>query len=90
MYSKSAMVINNTGLHARPASEFVKEAKKYQSKITIVKEDGSGISANAKSIVAVLSLCAAKGTSIIIQAEGPDETAAVDALTILVGTGFGE
>lgn len=89
MYSKMTTVVNATGLHARPASDFIREAAKYQSDITIQRA-GSETAANAKSIIFLLSLGLAQGTQIIISAEGEDERAAVDALVALVDSGFGE
>ena len=91
MYSKKTVVINPTGLHARPAGAFVRAAKEYKSRITIAnlltpEED----TVNAKSIIGVLSLGMGKGTEVEITAEGKDEQAAVDALIALIDSGFGE
>jgi len=90
MYKKETIVINATGLHARPASDFVKEAKKFEAKINIRKLDDTGEGVNAKSIMRLLSAGISKGTKIEISAEGADETAAVDALVALIESGFGE
>lgn len=89
MYSKTTTIINKTGLHARPASEFVKAATKFNSKVGL-RRVGSEDEANAKSIVFVLSLGLSKGTEIEIIARGDDEQEAVDALVALVESGFGE
>ena len=89
MYSKESSIINETGLHARPASDFVAEAKKYASKISIAQTGGDK-SANAKSIVTLLALGLAKGTAVTVSAEGEDERQAVDALVALLESGFGE
>ncbi len=78
---------NKTGLHARPASQFVQEASKYKSDIKLIREKNEY---NAKSIVSILSMGAGKGIRFIIQAEGEDEAEAVEALKILVESGFGE
>ena len=89
MYVKKTQIINRTGLHARPASDFVKAAKQYSSKIMIKRaEDETG--ANAKSIVLLLSLGLTKGTQVEISAQGEDEQAAVEALVALLEEGFGE
>lgn len=80
-------VVNPSGLHARPASMFVAETKKYKSAIQITKE---GKTINAKSIIALLSLGVKAGTEIEIMAEGEDEAQAVAALEALVKSGFGE
>ena len=58
------------GIHARPAGMLVKEAKKYQSKITITKE---GKSADASKLMAVMSLGVKCGQTVQIAVEGPDE-----------------
>lgn len=89
MYSRQTKVKNATGLHARPASEFVKAAKGFQSGITICKV-GGGEPVNAKSIVRLLSQGITQGTQIEIAADGPDENEAVDSLVELVDSGFSE
>ena len=88
MVKRQVEIINKTGLHARPASDFVLLAKKYESKITVCKEGGEPI--NAKSMVRLLAECIGQGTMVEITAEGNDEQAAVDALVALVESGFGE
>ena len=93
MYSKKTTVINRLGIHARPGSVFVKEAKKYNSEITIAKldeNDTSVKSCNAKSIVKVMAMLLKKGTRIAITAEGNDEQAAVDGLIALVDAGLND
>ncbi|POP30310.1 HPr family phosphocarrier protein [Lactonifactor longoviformis] len=91
MYSKKATVINAVGLHARPAAEFVKMAKKFNSKIILTKEnDPKKTFADGKSIMSVMALCAGTDTIINIEAEGEDENKAVDSLVKLVESGFGE
>lgn len=84
---KSVTLLNESGLHARPAAMFVQEASKYKSNIMIEK-DGKQVS--AKGILGVLSLGISKGTVINIIAEGEDEAAAADALVKLVQNKFGE
>ncbi|SFX22094.1 catabolite repression HPr-like protein [Thermoactinomyces sp. DSM 45891] len=78
---KKVMVQLETGLHARPAAYFVQEANKYASQVFIEKE---GRKVNAKSIMGVMSLAVAKGTEIVISAEGTDEEKAVEALAAIV------
>ena len=87
MFSKNVTIVNPTGLHARPASQFVQTAGKYESSIFIVK-DGNEI--NAKSIMGVMAGGLSQGTEIEIKAEGADEQAAVEALAELIESGFGE
>jgi phosphocarrier protein len=87
MYKVEIELKNETGLHARPASMFVKEASKYTSEVTVVKE---GTSYNGKSIMGILSMGANKGDKLTIMAEGEDEKEAVDALVKLIENNFGE
>lgn len=89
MYKKKTTIQNPTGLHARPASDFIREAKKFSAKITVKRLD-DGAEGNAKSIVLLLSLGIEKGTEIEICADGADERQAVGALVALVESGFGE
>ena len=86
MYKQRVTVRNKTGLHARPASEFVKCASKYSSRIKILNVKNEDEEANAKSIVMVLSLC----LEVEIRAVGSDEKEAVEALVSLIEGGFGE
>lgn len=81
MYKEDITVQNETGLHARPASLFVKEASKYSSDVKVIKD---GQEYNAKSIMGILSMGAAKGDVLTIQAEGQDEEEAVKNLVDLV------
>jgi phosphocarrier protein HPr len=90
MVSKQTVIINKTGLHARPASDFVLKAKKFQSKITIRNIDDNGEAVNAKSIARLLAEGIGHGTKIEISAEGPDEETAAETLAALIETGFGE
>ena len=89
MYTRTVMIQNRTGLHARPASEFVALAAQFQSKITIrpVNEEDD---INAKSIMLLLAMGLGQGDEVVITAKGEDETAAVDALAALVESKFGE
>ena len=89
MYTRTVLIQNRTGLHARPASEFAACAGKFQSKITlrgIHDED----EVNAKSIMLILSLGLGQGDECVITAKGEDEIAAVDALVALIESKFGE
>lgn len=88
MVTKQVEFINKTGLHARPASDFVMLAKKYESKITICKEGGEPV--NAKSVVRLLAEGIGQGIKAELAAEGPDEAEAIEALADLVASGFGE
>lgn len=88
MVKKQIEIKNKTGLHARPASDFVLKAKKFESKISICKENGQPV--NAKSIMRLLAEGIGQGTKIEIMAEGNDEQLALDELVALVESGFGE
>ncbi|MEW6696306.1 MAG: HPr family phosphocarrier protein [Bacillota bacterium] len=81
MLEKTVSIMNHTGLHARPASQFAQAASKFKSQITIVK-DGKAV--NAKSMISVLSMAINKGCEIVIRAEGDDENLAIDTLVALV------
>ncbi len=87
MFSAEIELKNETGLHARPASQFVFTSSKFKSNITIIKD---GKEYNAKSIMGVLSMGASKGTKLTIKAEGEDEKEAVEALIALIDSNFGE
>ena len=89
MYQRTTVVLNKSGLHLRPASQFVALANKSGSDITIKRVE-SGASCDAKSIVLLLHLAVAKGTEIEISAQGEDEIDTVDALIGLVESGFDE
>ncbi|MDR1621785.1 MAG: HPr family phosphocarrier protein [Synergistaceae bacterium] len=89
MEERETTVINETGLHARPASDFVILAKKFESKLWISKS-GEAKEVDAKSIVHLLTLGVSQGTKIKIRAEGPDEAAAVASLIALIDVGFEE
>lgn len=84
---KSVQILNESGLHARPAAIFVKTASGFKSEIEIEVRE---IRLNAKSIMNVLSLGAKKGEEIKIIANGPDEEEAVQGLVDLIKSKFGE
>ena len=87
MVSKSVVVNNQVGLHARPATFFIQKANEFKSSIWVEKEERR---VNAKSLLGVLSLGIVKGTAITLIAEGVDEAAAVDTLAELVESNFAE
>jgi phosphocarrier protein len=87
MIEQSVTVIHPVGLHARPAAVFVQRAQAFSSKVTVSSNNRS---ANAKSLLGLLTLGVTKGTKILIAAEGTDEKAAIAALVELVNTNFGE
>ncbi len=79
-------VINELGLHARPAAEFVKLASRFESDISLQK-DGDAV--NGKSIMGVMTLAAECGAELTLRADGSDADAAVTALEELVANEFG-
>lgn len=87
MVKQEALVSNKTGLHARPANEFVKTAAQYPCKVTFTK---GGKSFNGKSIVSVLSACVKCGSVIEIVCEGEQEEEALRSLVQAVESGLGE
>jgi phosphocarrier protein HPr len=87
MIERTVTIVNKNGLHARPAAEIVKLAAKYQSEITIVRDD---LEVNGKSIMGVMMLAAECGASIVVRANGPDAEQAVGAIEQLIANRFGE
>jgi len=87
MTSRSVRVVNALGLHARAAARFVQLAARFTAQVRVGRD---GKVMDGKSIMGILLLAAARGTTITISADGADEQAAVNALADLVATGFGE
>ena len=81
MVEREAVVVPEAGLHARPATKFVKAAKGYSSEIVVIKD---GNEANAKSTLRLMTLGAKQGDTLLIRATGEDEEAAVEALVALI------
>lgn len=88
MIEISVVVTNPSGLHARPASIFVKAAAKFRG--TTVKVVKDGREADSKSIISLLSLGIRQGATILIRAGGPQEQEAVQELAGLITSGLGE
>jgi phosphotransferase system HPr (HPr) family protein len=85
--TRTVVVTNPQGVHARPADLFVKLASQYESKIDVIK-DGERV--DGKSILAILTLAAVEGTKLKLEVTGPDAEAALAALTELVRRDFDE
>jgi phosphotransferase system HPr (HPr) family protein len=83
-------VLHSVGLHARPASLFVKQAAKFPCAISITNLSGAGKCVNAKSILSVLTLGVQQGHRVRIEAEGDQAEAALQALQQLIASNFGE
>ncbi|MGH7585635.1 MAG: HPr family phosphocarrier protein [Gemmatimonadales bacterium] len=87
MTERTVQVVNPLGLHARPAAQLVRLASGYQAHVQLERD---GMVVNGKSIMGVMMLAAECGSSLVIRADGGDESAAVDAIVALVGRGFDE
>ncbi|MFQ6334053.1 HPr family phosphocarrier protein [Methylophilus sp. 3sh_L] len=87
MAKLSLEIINKLGLHARASTKFTQTASQFKSEVWVEK---NGRRVNAKSIMGVMMLAAAKGSTIDIEATGPDEDQALAALQALVNDYFGE
>ena len=85
--SREVVVKNQLGLHARPAAMFVKKATGFKSEILVIKD---GQEVNGKSIMGLMMLAAAPGTTLTFTAEGSDATDALDELEKLVNSNFEE
>lgn len=81
------VILNPTGLHARPAKVFVNTAKQYESDIRV---EHGGKKANAKSLISMLTLGVESGSQIRIMVDGADEEVAIEALATAVSSGLGE
>ena len=90
MYSKNVMVVNPTGLHARPAATLATEAAKCASKIEVRNASKDGDFKDAKSMIAIMTSGITQNDEVELRAEGDDEVAAVDTLVALIEGGFGE
>jgi phosphocarrier protein HPr len=80
-------IVNNLGLHARASAKLTQLAGKYESEVWMSR---SGRRVNAKSIMGVMMLAAAKGTTVSIETSGSDENEAMAALLELIRDKFGE
>ena len=87
MIEREATIVNQEGLHARPAAQIVRLANSFMAQVELAKD---GLVVNGKSIMGVMMLAAEHGSSIIIRADGSDAEQAVQALAELVASGFGE
>jgi phosphocarrier protein HPr len=87
MLQQEAEIINKLGLHARASAKLTQVAGGYASSVWLSR---NGRRVNAKSIMGVMMLAAAKGSKILIETDGPDETEAMHALSKLIANRFGE
>ena len=87
MVSQTVKVINEKGLHMRPAGVFAKEMTKFKCNVTI---DIAGKRINAKSVMLIIAACIKCGTEMTIECDGEDEQAALAKAVELVESGLGE
>jgi len=87
MKNASVTIINKLGMHARASAKFVTTASQYESDVTVGR---NGQQANGKSIMGIMMLAAGKGVQVDLIVDGPDEDAALGALTELIANRFGE
>ncbi|MGM9538841.1 MAG: HPr family phosphocarrier protein [Candidatus Onthomonas sp.] len=87
MTVKQAVVNNQVGLYARPATFFIQKANEFKSSIWMEKDERR---VNAKSLLGVLSLGVVQGTEITLIADGVDEAEAIDSLVALLADGLNQ
>lgn len=87
MLTQNIDIINKLGLHARASSKFTQKASSFKSEIWVSRNEKR---ANGKSIMALMMLAAGKGSTITLEISGLDEQEAMDALTELINSRFGE
>lgn len=87
MIRKKVTIVNEAGLHARPAAALVKTASKFDAEFYIHMY---GYRVNGKSILGVMTLAAEKGTELELELDGKDEEKALEAISELINNGFSE
>ncbi len=87
MISREFRISNRLGLHARPSAQLTQVAGKFTSEVYIAKNERR---VNAKSIMGVMMLAAGPGSTVTVDAEGPDEEQAMEAIGALIASRFGE
>lgn len=87
MIEKTLLIINKLGLHARASAKFVTTASQFECDINVTRNDRT---VNGKSIMGMMMLAAAKGTEIIVRADGSDEEQALNSLESLINNYFEE
>ncbi|MBI1284636.1 MAG: HPr family phosphocarrier protein [Thiobacillus sp.] len=87
MQQRDVEIVNKLGLHARPSAKLTQLASSFKSQVHMAR---NGRRINAKSIMGVMMLAAAKGSTVTLEADGEDELEAIDALSGLISSGFGE
>ena len=87
MQQQEAEIINKLGLHARASAKLTQLAGQFQCAVWLTR---NGKRVNAKSIMGVMMLAAAKGSKVTIETDGADEAAAMTAITALIANYFEE
>jgi phosphocarrier protein HPr len=87
MISREFKISNRLGLHARPSAQLTQVASRFRSEVYLARDDRR---VNAKSIMGVMMLAAGPGTTVSVEADGPDEESAVTAIGALIESRFGE
>ena len=87
MLQQDALIINNLGLHARASAKLTQTASRFPCEVWVSR---AGRRVNAKSIMGVMMLAAAKGSTISIETSGEHEQEAMDAILALINNCFGE
>jgi phosphocarrier protein HPr len=87
MTTRDVTVVNRLGMHARAAAKFVHLATRFQATIRVAR---GARQMDGKSIMGILLLAAACGSTLTISADGSDEAEALEALAELIASGFGE
>ena len=87
MLQREVEIINKLGLHARASAKLTQVAGRFTSKVWVSR---NGRRVNAKSIMGVMMLAAAKGSTVVVETDGPDEELALDAVTRLIAERFEE
>jgi len=87
MLQREVEIVNKLGLHARASAKLTQLAARYQSEVQMSR---NGRKVNAKSIMGVMMLAAGKGSKVVIETDGPDESDAMEAIVTLIGDYFGE
>jgi phosphocarrier protein HPr len=87
MLQREVEIINKLGLHARASAKLTQVAGQFKAHVWVTR---NGRRVNAKSIMGVMMLAAAQGSTLLIETEGPDEGQAMDAVTRLIASRFEE
>jgi len=87
MQQREIEIVSTLGLNAAASARLVQLASKYLCEVSLAR---SGRKVNAKSLMGVMMLAAGKGSRVILEIDGPDETEALEAIAALIGEPFGE